>query len=104
MEYSRLLDRLNRAILCYFSYTWAVQLIREVFHFELSFICWSGVFIAEEADGIGDKVSAYTTVAVWTNLEAFLNMSLRSASNVKPFNWQTAKLLVLGLLSSTELY
>jgi len=92
-------------IFCYFSYTWAVQLIREVFHFNISFICWSGVFIAEEAAGIGDKVSAYTTtVAVWTNFEAFLNMSLRSASNIKLFYWHRAKLLVLRLLSSPGLY
>jgi len=72
-----------RVIFCYFSYTWAVQLVREVFHFDISFICWSGVFIAGEADGIGDKVSGYTkTVAVQTHLEAFLKMSPRSASNV----------------------
>jgi len=38
-------------------------------------ICWAGVFIADELDGIGDKVLGYTTTV------AFLNMSWRSASN-----------------------
>jgi hypothetical protein len=53
-----------RVIFCFFYYTWAVQLIKEVFHFDISFICWFEVFISEEADGIGDKVSGYTkTVA-----------------------------------------
>ena len=38
---------------------------------------FSGVFIAEEVDGVGDKGSGgTTTVDVWTLLEAFLNMSL----------------------------
>jgi antirestriction protein ArdC len=50
---------------------------------DISFIYWFGVFTAEEVDGIADKVSENTiTVAVGTHLEAFLNMSLRSASNI----------------------
>ena len=41
---------------------------------------FSGVFIAEEVDGVGDKGSGDTTVVdVQTVLEAFLNMSLKSA-------------------------
>jgi hypothetical protein len=48
----------------------------------LGLICWSGFCIAEEIDGIGDKVSGYiTTVAVRTHLEAFLNLSPRSTNN-----------------------
>jgi hypothetical protein len=40
---------------------------------------FSGVFIAEEVDGAGDKGSGdTTTVDVQTLLEVFLNMSLRS--------------------------
>ena len=39
-----------------------------------------GVFIGEEADGVGDKGSGeITSAGVPTLLEAFLNMSLRSA-------------------------
>jgi hypothetical protein len=38
------------------------------------------VFVAEEVKGVGDKVLGNTTtVDLWTLLEAFLNMSLRSA-------------------------
>jgi hypothetical protein len=41
---------------------------------------FSGVFIAEEVDGVGDKRSGCTTmVDVHTHLEAFLNKFLRSA-------------------------
>jgi len=41
---------------------------------------FSGVFIAEEDDGVGDKVSGDTTAFdVQAILEAFLNMSLKSA-------------------------
>ena len=40
---------------------------------------FSGVFIAEEGDGVGDKGSGDTkTVDVQSVSEAFLNMSLRS--------------------------
>jgi len=40
--------------------------------------CW--VFIAEEVDGVGDKgLGDTTTVHVHTLLEAFVNISLRSA-------------------------
>jgi hypothetical protein len=48
----------------------AVQLIRRAFHLNI-FICWRrifttvisafyGVFIAEDFDGVGEKVSGYT--------------------------------------------
>lgn len=40
---------------------------------------WSGVFIAEGVDGVGDMGSGDTTVDVQTHLEVFLNMSVRSA-------------------------
>jgi hypothetical protein len=41
---------------------------------------FSGIFIAEEGDGAGDMESGDTTIGdVRTLLEAFLNMSLRSA-------------------------
>jgi hypothetical protein len=41
---------------------------------------FSGVFMAEEVDGVGEKVSGdATTVDVRTLLEALFNMSLRSA-------------------------
>jgi len=56
----------------------------------MSFICWfrvvrsssafSGVFIAEDIDGVGDKRSGDTTaIDVDTHLEGFLNVSLKSA-------------------------
>jgi hypothetical protein len=45
-----------------------------------SYSVFYGVYIAEEVDGVRDKVSGNTTtVDVQTLLEAFLNMSLRSA-------------------------
>jgi len=64
------------------------MIIRGVFHLGISSICcfqvsgsssvFFGVFIAEEVDGVGDKGSGDTPVAVaQTLLEAFLNMSLR---------------------------
>ena len=40
---------------------------------------FSGVFGAEEVDGVGDKGSGDTTVDVQTLFKHFLNMSLRSA-------------------------
>jgi hypothetical protein len=40
---------------------------------------FSGVFIAEEVEGAGDKESEGTMVDVQTLFEAFLNMSKRSA-------------------------
>jgi hypothetical protein len=50
---------------------------------------FSGVFIAEEVDGVGDTGSGdTTTVDVQTLLEAFLNMSLSSACfNNTAFFW-----------------
>jgi hypothetical protein len=80
-----------RHFVCYCSYTWAVQLIRGVFHLDTSLVCWfrvisvlffvfSGVFIPEEVDGVADKKSGDTTmVDMQTLLKAFLNMSPRSA-------------------------
>jgi hypothetical protein len=65
---------------------------------------FSGVFIIEEVDGIGDKWSGDTTmVEVQTLLEAFLNMSVRSARFIDEtlFLLVKAKLLVLGLLFSS---
>jgi hypothetical protein len=41
--------------------------------------CASGVFIAEEIDELGNRSGDTTTVNAETLLEAFLNMSLRSA-------------------------
>ena len=38
---------------------------------------FSGVFVAEEVGGIGDKGSDDTTVDVQMLLETFLNLSLR---------------------------
>jgi hypothetical protein len=58
---------------------------------------FSGVFIAEEVDGVGGKGSGDTTVVeVQALLEVFLNVSLRSACFVdETFFWQKAKLLVV---------
>ena len=56
-----------QVIFCYCSCTGAVQLVRGVFYLDISFICWlrssgsssvfSGVLIAEEGEGVGDKGS-----------------------------------------------
>jgi hypothetical protein len=44
---------------------------------------FSGIVIAEEVDGVGDKESGdTTTIHVQTFLEAFLNMSLTSACSL----------------------
>jgi hypothetical protein len=44
---------------------------------------FSGVFIAEEVDGVGDKMSGdITMIHVQTLLKAFLNMLLRSAGSI----------------------
>jgi hypothetical protein len=50
---------------------------------------FSGVFVAEEVDGVGDRGSGCTTmVYVQTCIEAFLNMSLRSACFIdEAFLW-----------------
>jgi hypothetical protein len=51
-------------------------------------LMFSEVFMTEEADGVRDKESAYTTMFdVQTLLEACLNMSLRSICSLmkKPF-------------------
>jgi hypothetical protein len=50
---------------------------------------FSGVFIAEEVDGVGDRGSGDTTmVDVQILLEAFLNMPLRSACFIdEAFFW-----------------
>jgi hypothetical protein len=74
-----------------------VLLIRGVLHLVIPFICWFRVktvllcvdefFRAEEVDAVGNKGPGYTKmVDVQTHLEAFLNMSLKSACfNDKPF-------------------
>jgi hypothetical protein len=64
----------------------------------------SGVFTAEEVDGVGDKgLGDTTTVDVQTHLEAFLNMSLRSACFIdEALFCKKAILQVLGLLSSAN--
>jgi len=45
-----------QVIFCSCSITWPVQLIREVFHLDISFICWFRVirvlFLAEKVDGV----------------------------------------------------
>jgi hypothetical protein len=50
---------------------------------------FSGVFIAEKVNGVGDKGSGETTIVdVLALLEAFLNMSQRSASFIdEVFFW-----------------
>ena len=91
-------------IFCSCSYTWAVQLIIEIFHLDISFIrvllCVSRVFRVEEVDGVGESGSGdTTTVDVQKHLGAFLNMSLRSACFLdEVFFWWKSKLPVLGLL------
>jgi hypothetical protein len=64
---------------------------------------FSGVFLAEEVDGVGDKGPGETTTSnVETQLEGFVNISLRFACfNDNLFFWEKAKLLVLELLSSS---
>ena len=63
---------------------------------DTSFVWWarlsgssclfSGVFIAEDVNGVGDGGSRDTiTVDQQTLLEAFLNISLRSACLTEPF-------------------
>jgi hypothetical protein len=62
---------------------------------------FSGVFITDAVDGVGDQEAGYTTtVDIETILEAFLEMSPRSACSIDEASlWLKAKLLVLGLLS-----
>jgi len=62
-----------------------------VFHLDIFFVCWFRVirvlfcvfwvFIAEDVDGLEDKVSVrrYHTVDAQILLEVFLNISLSSA-------------------------
>ena len=63
---------------------------------------FSGVFTAEEDDGIADKeLGDSITVDVQSLLGAFWNMSLRSASFIHDlFFWKKVKLLVFGLTPS----
>jgi hypothetical protein len=60
-----------------------------VFRSSRSSSVFSVVFIAEDVDGVGDKGSGDTTVVnVETLLDAFLNMSLRSACFIdEAFLW-----------------
>ena len=70
--------KLVQVIFCYFSYTWAVQLMRGVFHLGISFIPWFRViraifcaFVADKVDGVVDKGSRDTiSHDVQTLLEA----------------------------------
>ena len=93
---------------CYFC-TWVVQVLRGVFHMDISFICWLRViripfflfwdFAAEEVDGVGDK---------WPGIPQ--QLMYRHSVHVPEiflFHWwiflpETAKLLVLGLLSPSS--
>jgi hypothetical protein len=104
---------------CYCFYTWAAQLIRGVFNWDISFICWFKViralfcvkthfplqecnFTAQEVDGAGDKTSWNTTTFnAETFFEAYLNMSVRSAYFSDKVFLENAKILVLELLSSS---
>ena len=63
---------------------------------------FSGIIIAEEVDGVGDKGSGdITMVGVQTFWEVFLNMSQKFSYSIDGnFFLVKAKLLVLGLLSS----
>jgi len=58
----------------------------------------SGVFTAEDVDGVGGKGLGYTTtVDVQTLLETALNMSLKPACFTDDaFLWQKRKLLVFA--------
>ena len=62
----------------------------------------SSVLTVEEVDAVKDTRSAATTMTdVQTLLEAFLNMSPRSACFIdEAFSWQNAQVPVLGLRSS----
>jgi hypothetical protein len=68
-----------QVIFCSCLYACTVQLIIRVFHMDISFVCWfwffsvfSGVFIAEGVDGIGDQVSGDSTALdIQTLLEVF---------------------------------
>lgn len=61
------------------------------------------VFIAVDVDGVGGKLPGdITMLNIWTLLEAFFNVSLRSACFIyEAFFWWGAKLPVLGLLFSS---
>jgi len=63
---------------------------------------FSGVFTAEEVDGVGDKRSQDTTVEVQPLLVAFWKMSLKCAYVIDFFpHWYKAKLQVMRLLFSS---
>ena len=98
----------------YCSYTSAGQLIRGVFHLDISLLCWFRVIrvlfcvflslIVEEADRVWDKKSEdTTTLDVQTLLKTFLNMSLRSVCFIADFFFLGGikQLPVLGLLSTS---
>jgi hypothetical protein len=64
----------------YFHFTCLRGAHRDNFTLLASSSVFSEVCIAEEVDGVGEKVSGDTTVVdIQTLLEAFLNMSLRYA-------------------------
>ena len=87
-----------QVIFCYCSYTRATQLSKGYFirigtssvgsGLSGPFSVFCGIFIAEEVDGAGDKVSRGTTEAdVQTLLEAVLNMFLASECLMKLPVW-----------------
>lgn len=74
---------------CYCSYTWSVQLIRGLFHLDISFLCWSRVIrilfcvsrvFTEKRSCWSRRKGIRTYHIAWckTLVEAFLIMSLRS--------------------------
>jgi hypothetical protein len=64
---------------------------------------FSGVFIAEEVDGVGDKGSGNTTaVDVQTIFKASISPRCACFTD-EAFLWSEAKLPVLGLFSSARL-
>ena len=104
--------KLLKVIFCYCSYTWAVQLIRRVFYLDISFICSFRV--------ISVLFCVFWSLHSWGSwwhrrqgiwrynswckdtLDVLLNMFLRNACfNDEAFTWHKAKLLILGLLSSS---
>ena len=101
-----------QVIFCYWSDTCAVQLIRGLFHLDISFILWFGIirflfcvfwslhsWISQRCrrQGFRRCHSGWCTHI----LEPFLNISLRSAYYIDETLWYKAKFIVLGLLSFT---
>jgi hypothetical protein len=63
----------------------------------------SGVFTAEEVDGVADKGSGYTTMFdVHTPGGIFENVPDMPVSLIKLFPWQKSQIPIFGLLSSAR--